>query len=160
VTGCNPVAKNALPLKAAGLSKTPIPRDPTLSVTDKVPKMVNVETGDLSKHTRSPESLKRREQRMSAKQFMWENSFQDPILAETVNLVNSKEILGFLGDKYGEADPNLVHEAAFSGCVLSDSRGNGAFQMMKCPHSESIFDCVHFPYCDHCSVFLEKGKLR
>jgi len=148
VAGCNPVAKNALPLEVAG---HPIPRDPL---------KVNVETGDLSKHTRSPESLKRREQRMSAKRFMWENSFQDPILAETVNLVNSKEILGFLGDKYGEADPNLVHEAAFSGCVLSDSRGNGAFQMMKCPHSESIFDCVHFPYCDHCSVFLEKGKLR
>jgi hypothetical protein len=87
-----------------------------------------VETGDLSKHTRSPESLKRREQRMSAKQFMWDKSFQDPIVAETVNVVDYHFVLSFLGKKYGEVIPSAIPSAAFSGCVLSDSRGDGAFQ--------------------------------
>jgi hypothetical protein len=123
-----------------------MPRDPT---------MVNVETGDLSKHTRSPEGLKRREQRMSAKRFMWENSFQDPILAETVNLVDSHIILSFLGSKFGEAMPSAIPTAAFKGCVLSDSRGNGDFQQVKCPHTDGV-NCDGFPNCRTCTVFLKR----
>jgi hypothetical protein len=122
-----------------------MPRDPL---------KVNVETGDLSKHTRSPESLKRREQRMGAKQFMWQNSYQDQIQAETVNLVDSHIILSFLGHKFGEIMPSAIPSAAFKGCVLSDSRGNGDFQKVKCPHSEAI-NCIDFPNCKKCSMFLK-----
>ena len=87
-----------------------------------------MESGDLSKHTRSEKSLQRRVQRISAKQFMWDKSFQDPIVAETVNVVDYHIVLSFLGKKYGEVIPSAIPSAAFSGCVLSDSRGDGAFQ--------------------------------
>jgi len=108
----------------------------------------------MSKHTRSEKSKLRREQRMSAKQFMWDNSFQDPIQAETVNLVDSHIILSFLGHKFGQSDPSAVPSAAFAGCVLSNSRGDGDFQKVKCPHSEAL-NCLDFPNCRRCSVFLK-----
>jgi hypothetical protein len=96
-----------------------MPRDPL---------KVNVELGDLSKHTRSIKSKLRREQRSLAKKFMWDQSFQDSLQAETINLVDYQFVLSFLGKKYGEVIPSAIPSAAFSGCVLSDSRGDGAFQ--------------------------------
>lgn len=90
--------------------------------------MVNVGLDVLSKHKRTLKSMQRREQRNCAKRFMWENSFQDTLKAETVNCVSYPMVLNFLGQRFGEVNLNAVPCAAVEGCVLTDARGQGAFQ--------------------------------
>jgi len=64
-----------------------------------------------------------------AHRFILNQSFQDPILCETVSRSCREDVLGFLKTQSADgavevgAVPDVEH-----GLVLSDTRGRGAFQ--------------------------------
>jgi hypothetical protein len=80
----------------------------------------------MSKHTRTVAAFQRRQQRRYARSLVINYSYQDPILAETVNLLSKESIADRLRARF-----NYVEMAAVKfelGEVIMDSKGKGSFQ--------------------------------
>jgi hypothetical protein len=81
-------------------------------------------------HQRSPEATQRRVQRRKAKDIMIDHAFIDRFNGDVVNLLRPEQVVDYLS-KLFVAEPVIVEAvpcAAERGIVLSDPKGNGAFQ--------------------------------
>jgi len=74
-------------------------------------------------HLRSPEALVRRE----ANRFVRDTSFRDPIMAETVCMVDRDTVIDHLSDTFEGVTIGYVPDIELA-LVLSDSRGRGYHQ--------------------------------
>ena len=77
---------------------------------------------------RSKEASERRLQRKAAKDFVWTLSFNDFLIGESICRSDPEEVAVHLEGKFGFCDMSAV-PTTFKGVVISDSYGNGAFQM-------------------------------
>jgi hypothetical protein len=81
-------------------------------------------------HVRSKESSDRRAQRKAARKIMYDNSFQDKLNGEIVNLLRTEQVVDYLSCHFVGVVLSAVPCAAIEGCVLSDPYGDGAFQLV------------------------------
>ena len=76
---------------------------------------------------RSPEALARREQRKTAREYIFTMSFNDFLIAETISRTDPADVQAHLNGVFGYVEQSAV-PCTFKGVVLTDSYGNGAFQ--------------------------------
>ncbi len=82
---------------------------------------------------RSAKSIEIRSQWQAARKFVQDQAFFDRLKGESVCRSTSSDVADYLAEAFGqplpEAIPNVEH-----GSVLTDSRGEGAFQLqITCP---------------------------
>jgi hypothetical protein len=78
---------------------------------------------------RSLEAVARREQRKSARHFIYNRSFYDDEKAETVCTLTTAMVTDELSKSFQEIFPRLI--VVEKGEVLKDSRGQGSFQQLN-----------------------------
>jgi hypothetical protein len=78
--------------------------------------------------TRSEDAIRRRSQRRAAKKYMLDNSFEDHLNGDVVNLLRWETVVAYVGSQFEGVDVSAIPCAAEPGCVLSDPYGRGAFQ--------------------------------
>jgi len=76
----------------------------------------------MSKHTRS----KAAEQRRHARHLVLDESYRDPIVAETVNFLDREQIANCLNARFGYVEQSAVQFTR--GEIIADSRGEGSLQ--------------------------------
>lgn len=81
-------------------------------------------------HQRSPEAIKRRNQRQKAKDIMLDHAFSDRLNGDVVNLLHWEQVVDYVTQAFPTEAVVLeaIPCAAERGCVLSDPYGRGAFQ--------------------------------